>query len=128
MIGYYSDTEMLPLFNWRMINEKNDLTYLRLDKSKGDKKNDSKAWNVILDTYYAEFGLSEDYEVLLELKQDLAVVNCDFAISGNAFLQNKIRHLNEQIKELIERPVEGDLNSAINFKREIQELKKQNNG
>jgi hypothetical protein len=124
MIGYYSDTEMLPLFNWRMINEKNDLTYLRLDKSKGDKKNDSKAWNVVLDTYYAEFGLSEDYEVLLELKQDLAVVNCDFAISGNAFLQKWQGYRINQ-KEI---STNEFMYLMRDFKREIQELKKQNNG
>lgn len=154
MKDYYLDTEFLPLFNWRMINEKNDFTYLRKNNEVGTKTNDLKAWNIVLDTYYKEFGISDDYQVLLELKGDLAMVCNDFAISGDMFLQNKIRHLNEQIDELINKPVDGDLNSAINtvskwqgyrinqkevmtnefmyllrdLKREVQEIKKKQNG
>ena len=114
MKNYYLDTEFLPLFNWRMINEKNDLTYLRIDKSKGSESEDIKVWEVLLDSYYKEFGLSDDYEIILELKMDLALLQNDFAISGNNFLKNRIRHLTEQVQELIDRPVEGDLMSAIN--------------
>ncbi len=154
MNGYYTDTEYFPLLNWRMVNDKSDFTFLRIDKTKGTEKNDSKAWQLVLDTYYAEFGLSEDYEVLIELKMDLAIIQNDYAITGDMFLQNKIRHLAEQVKELIERPVEGDLMSAINsiskwqgyrinqkemstnefmyllrdFKKEIDAIKQQQNG
>tara|TARA_R100001244_G_C5164727_1_gene131317 strand:+ start:231 stop:695 length:465 start_codon:yes stop_codon:yes gene_type:complete len=154
MKGYYLDTENLPLHNWRMVNDKNDVSYLRIDKTVGDEINDSKAWDIVLDTYYSEFGLSEDYEIILDLKMDLALVQNDFAISGDNFLQNKIRHLTDQVQELVERPVDGDLNSAINaiskwqgyrinqkevstnefmylmrdFKLEIDTLKQKNNG
>jgi len=114
MTNYYLDTENLPLFNWRMINDKSDFTYLRIDKLKGSENEDIQAWESTLDSYYKEFGLSEDYNVLLELKMDLALLQNDYAISGNTFLQNKIRHLTEQVQELIDRPVEGDLMSAIN--------------
>lgn len=114
MTNYYLDTENLPLFNWRMINDKSDFTYLRIDKLKGSENEDIQAWELTLDSYYKEFGLSEDYNVLLELKMDLALLQNDYAISGNTFLQNKIRHLTEQVQELIDRPVEGDLMSAIN--------------
>ena len=114
MTNYYLDTENLPLFNWRMINDKSDFTYLRIDKLKGSENEDIEAWNVVLDSYYKEFGLSEDYNILLELKMDLALLQNDFAITGTTFLLNKIRHLTEQVQELIDRPVEGDLMSAIN--------------
>ncbi len=97
-----------------MINEKNDLTYLRVDKAKGSDSEDIKAWELALDTYYKEFGLSDEYDILLELKLDLAVVHNDFAISGNLFLQNKMRHLQESIDEIINRKVDGNLSSAIN--------------
>ena len=114
MTNYYTDTEYLPLLNWRMVNDKTDLTYIRKDRTKGSENEDIKAWDVVLDSYYKEFGLSEDYNILLELKMDLALLQNDFAISGETFLQNKIRHLTDQVQELIDRPVEGDLMSAIN--------------
>jgi hypothetical protein len=92
-----------------MVNDKADLTYIRKDRTKGSENEDIEAWDVVLDSYYKEFGLSEDYNILLELKMDLALLQNDFAITGTTFLLNKIRHLSEQVQELIDRPVEGDL-------------------
>jgi hypothetical protein len=57
MTNYYLDTEYLPLLNWRMVNDKADLTYVRKDRTKGSENEDIEAWNVVLDSYYKEFGI-----------------------------------------------------------------------
>jgi hypothetical protein len=111
---YYESTEDLPINNWRHINENSDLTYLRIDKKKGSESEDIKAWPIVLDSYYKEFGINEDYEILIEIKTELAMIQNDFAISGEMFLLNRIRHLKQEIQDMIDKPVDGDLMSAIN--------------
>lgn len=113
MKGYYQNTEDLPILNWRKVNEDNDLSYLRIDRKAGNENDDNKAWPIVLDSYYKEFGLSEDYDILLDLKAQLADIQNDFAISGEMFLLNRIRHLKQEIQDIIDKPVDGDLMSAI---------------
>ena len=81
--------------------------------SKGTVDGDKKAWEAIYDSYLAKFGLGKDYMWLLDIQEELALAQLDFTISGERFAQNKIRHLEQEIIEFLERPVEGDMDDTI---------------
>ena len=130
---YYKSIDEMPLFNWRKCQEQGLLMFSRIEgktvvnarkwvvwllsfvykRGKFTTENDLKAWEKIYDSYLAEFGLGDDYEYLLDLKQRITEVNLDIAISGDKFLLNKSRRLQEELDEFIARPSEGDTDTAI---------------
>lgn len=127
MTGYYEDIEDFPLYNWRKIQEKGLIEYARKDLSKGSVDYDKKFWVKIQDSFLAEFGLSKEYERILELQLDIAELECDLVINDTPFLQNKIRHLNNELEELRNRGVECDMDECIHYieiwrKIEVNEL------
>ena len=115
------------MHTWRKIQENGLIEYARKDINEGDDEQDKEFWVKIKDSFLAEFGLSKEYERILELKLDIADMECDLVISDNAFLQNKIRHLNAELEELRDRGVEGDMDDCIHYiemwrKIEINEM------
>lgn len=127
MSAYYTDIEDFPLYNWRKIQEKSLIKYVRKDINEGTAKKDRDNWEKIQDSFLAEFGLSKDYERILEIQFDIAQLELDLVIEDNPFLQNKIRQLNRELNEIRDRGVESDMDECIHYieawrKIEINEL------
>ena len=114
---YFNSIDEMPFFNWRKCQEKQAYQFCRIDPKKGDKESDVKAWEKIYDSYLLEFGLGKDYERIIELQKEIAELQCDFVISGDRFIMNKIRELKNELKELIERPIETDTDTILNYLR-----------
>ncbi len=114
-MSYYKDIEDLPLKNWRKITEKGDLTYTRKDISKGTAKEDIEHDELIQDSYIAEFGLSTEFERIMELRTDIALLECDLVIEDDNFLKNRIKRLKRELEELESRKEGADMDEAIHY-------------
>ena len=112
---YYDDIEDFPLYNWRKIQEQNLFKFVRKDVDSGTVKNDKKFWVKIQDSFLKEFGLTKEYERILELQIEIAELECDLVINDTPFLQNKIRHLNQELEDLRNRGGESDMDETIHY-------------
>ena len=112
---YYTDIEDFPMYNWRKIQEKSLISYTRKDITQGTVKQDKANWVLIQDSFLAEFGLTQEYERILGLQIEIAELECDLVIDDNSFLQNRIRHLNNEIEEIRARGVNSDMDETIHY-------------
>lgn len=103
---YFDDIEEFPLWNWRKCTQGEE-NYTRIRKQLGTKKRDSVAWENLQDQHIEKFGLADDHEKILELKMQMAEMQLDYCIDKNAFLLNAIRVIEEDIKEILDRSMEG---------------------
>ena len=92
MSKYYDSIDEIPLFNWWKIRD-GEYKYARIDLDHGSREQDVKAFIRINDSYMAEFGLDTEMERVIELKREIAIMQCDFVTSGDNFLRNNIRRL-----------------------------------
>lgn len=99
-MSYYKDISEINLYNWeKCIGGK--IKYCRKDISKGSKKKDLKAWDRVYDSFINRYGINSNYRYLLDLKTELALLQCDFVITGDRFLLNKINVVIESINEVV---------------------------
>ena len=109
---HYNNISEMPVYNWRMCNEGNP-EYTRLDINKGTMQEDSAAWDSVYDSYITKFGLGKEYLRVLEIRKDVALLQCDLVITDDKFLNNKIKRLNRELDEILSKPVEGDVTSCV---------------
>lgn len=109
---YYDSIDTIPLFNWRRMTD-GDLKYSRINIEKGSDQKDLETFTLLMDQYYEEFGIGEDYKRVLELMVEIAKLQCEYCIDGQAFTLNRITILKEDLKEILERPVEGTLDDCL---------------
>ena len=112
---YYSSIDELPLKNWRAITEKGQIEHTRKNVDVGTLELDIKHDDKIQDSYLKEFGLSDDFKRILELKADIADAQCDLVIKDDRFIQNRINRLTRELKELQEDKVGADMDEIIHY-------------
>lgn len=88
------------VFNWNICLN-GDYRYTRKNLKKGNELNDSIAWISVYDDYIKRIGLGKNYEYILEMQRDLAILQCDFIIDNDRFLLNSINTLKDLIDETI---------------------------
>lgn len=110
--GYFNSIDDILLYNWRKCVA-GELKYVRTALNAGNEKKDAEAWEKVYDSYLAEFGLGKEYEQYLTLKKELILKNCEFAISGDRFVLNRIEILEHEIDLLMQKKGETDLDTAI---------------
>ena len=93
--------------------DKADYTYTRKVIDIGSEQEDNEAWGIIYDTYLKEFGLGKDYERVLELKSEIALLELDLVIEENNFIKNQIKQLKRELTEILDKPIESDMDSVI---------------
>jgi len=109
---YYESIDDILLFNWWKVRE-GDFKYCRKDLSKGTAKQDEEAFIKINDSYLAEFGLDPEVERVIELRQRIAMLQCDFVIEDNQYYRNEIRRLERELTEILTRDQKGMSNDII---------------
>ena len=87
---------------------------IQINKLASDE-NDIQAFELIYDTCLKEFGIGEDQEVVFDLEMRIAELHCEFSISGDMFIQNKIKVLENELNEFLNRPNEADTDTAITY-------------
>jgi hypothetical protein len=97
---YYNTINECFVFNWRQCLA-GDYTFTRKDLNVGTEEMDALAWINIYDDYIKQVGLGKNYEFVLEMRRDLAILQCDFIITNNRFLLNNINTLTDDINEAL---------------------------
>lgn len=127
--NYCKGFDSIILFNWWKIQE-GEYKYTRLDLNDGNDELDDEAYCIINDEYLEEFGLGDDFERVLELRTQIALLQCDFVINDDNYLRNKIRTLQNELKEIMERPIDFDRDAVLiqlekwmGFKLDEKEIK-----
>lgn len=95
------------LFSWFFVKTKEP------DIFEYTEQKDMDAWLIIYDSFLKEFGIGEDYKEILSLKKQIAMVECDIAMGGARALQNKITILKLRLNDIMTRPSEGSMDTAI---------------
>lgn len=99
---HYTSIDDLPQYNWRMISEKNDLSFLLINKhQKFDKAKISKVFERIKDEYIDTFGISENYKKILELKKDITCLELEMAATGQRIIKNRIKIATIELNKLL---------------------------
>lgn len=85
----YTSISELPIYNWRMINETDDLRFLlavRNPTSKtltGEVLNElSETWQKVFDEFIDTFGISDNYRDMIELRIQLMQLKIEQAVDG----------------------------------------------
>jgi len=112
---YYEDIEDFPLYNWRKIQEKSLVEFVRRDIKEGNAKDDKKFWVKIQDSFLREFGLTKDYERIIQLQIEIAELECDLVIEDDNFLKNRIKQLNRELEELRNQGGDSDMDDTIHY-------------
>lgn len=99
---HYTSIDDLPQYNWRMISEKNDLSFLLINKhQKFDKVKIGKVFEQIKDEYIDTFGISDNYKKILELRKDITCLQLEMAATGDRFIENSIDIATIELKKLL---------------------------
>lgn len=99
---HYTSIDDLPQYNWRMISEKNDLSFLLINKhQKFDKVKIGKVFEQIKDEYIDTFGINENYKKILELKKNIACLELEMAATGERFIKNHIKIATIELNSLL---------------------------
>lgn len=116
--NYFDSINTMPLFNWRKCQDEGMFQFCRinLDENDGRKVNDKKdqlAWEKIFDSYITIIGLGKEFERIMELRMEIANLECDYAIEGIEYVRNEINMLKAELEELLGRPVSGDSDTCL---------------
>ena len=112
-MNYYNHIDELPLYNWLKISE-GKIEYSRKEIDKGNEKNDLIYSEKLKDTYFEEFGLSNDLIRLIELQKELAEARLEWIITENNFIKNKISMLEIEIEDLLSnKNNDGEIDESI---------------
>ena len=112
MKGYYVDIDELWIYNWDKCCE-GDLSFCRIDNKKGSEKKDNEAWDLIFQSYLTEFGFTDNDKTFIDLKTEIATLQCDVIIDGNRFLLNRIERLQDKLLSMSSKDSSSDLDTNI---------------
>ncbi len=99
---HYTSIDDLPQYNWRMISEKNDLTFMLIDRTKMANKAELKAaFEKIKDEYIDTFGINDAHMKVLELQQNIAMLQIEVAVTGEKVLNNWIRIAQRDLQNIL---------------------------
>lgn len=123
--GLYNSIEDLPMWNWNMVHEKNDYTYLRRHRINGkcSKHNYQllyRTWQKIFDQYIATFGFDKNFLNILEKKKQIAFYQLEFINSGDEALQTIIDVMRIELEAM--QPKENIKNQFWKTKATVERL------
>jgi len=101
-IQYYNNIDTMPIYNYLQIVEHGNNSAL-IKKPGFFKRNFIKAFENIQRQLVDRFGISEPYMEQLELRQEIAALECDVAITDNRFNNLFINIKKTRLKALQER-------------------------
>ena len=99
---YFNSIFDMPLLNWILANEKDDFSHCRINKSKGTDKEDVQAFKKITESFVDRYGFSENFMRIMDIKTEIALLQCEMVIEDDRFLINMIRRLQKEIEQLEE--------------------------
>jgi hypothetical protein len=101
---YYNSIDNVPLFNWWKIRD-GKYEFARKDMDVGSENEDIEAYIYINDSYLKEFGFTADEQKIIDLKMEIALLQCDYVINDDNFIRNQIRRLEVELEETLNRDI-----------------------
>ena len=87
----YGSIDDLPMYNWKKIHDTDELKWLFVNKQEIENNDLLEArWAAIYDEYLNEFGLSDEYKEILNVKRKIANLQADYIIKGDRLMLNYI--------------------------------------
>lgn len=107
---YYTTISQLPIYNWRMINETDDLRFLLQCKDPQSKTVTkevltelSETWQNIFDSFIDTFGISDVYREVISLRMEILTMRIEEAIDKRTDLRTFIEIKEWQLSKLTAR-------------------------
>jgi len=101
---YFNSIEELPIWNWWKIAETGNLIYLqRLDFYDGENYSfkAQELWNKLQNEYLVEFGVTDEFRQVLELKKKWIDKKTDYLLTGERFKLTEIDIIEIELNETI---------------------------
>ena len=104
----YSSIDDLPMYNWKKIHDTDELKWLFVNKVDCENTLELESlWGSIYDEYLEEFGLSEEYKEILNVKRKIANLQAEYIIKGNRITLNYINIEKNALESLYEANKKG---------------------
>ena len=98
---YFNSIDELPIWNWWRIAESGNLIYLH--KGNYDKEDYTYEayllWNKLQNEYLDEFGITDEFRQILELKKKWISKKTEFLLTGERFKLTEIDMIEAEISE-----------------------------
>lgn len=103
-VKYWDNIAEMPVHNYFKLHETNEIKWLVEKKGifGATKEAIEKAFSTIQEQIINEFGLSETYAEILQLKQEIAMYKCDNAIENTNFYNTFVNVKEIELKQLEE--------------------------
>lgn len=92
-----------PIKVWEKVHKSGDLSHLYVKPKKVTKKDVPKlqaAWEKIYDEYLSEFGLTETFADIMELKRQIALANLRVILTGDRIYVTEAKIKEIELAEL----------------------------
>jgi len=99
---YFNSIEDLPIWNWWRIADTGNLIYLKkLEYYEGNDYSNYAfdLWNKLQNEYLDEFGITDEFRQMLELKKKWIDIKTDYLITGVRFKLTEIDMIEAEINE-----------------------------
>lgn len=103
---YYDSIEDLPIWNWNKCHEKNDYTFLKINRvnsqvTKEEFKKLREIWEKVFEEYINEFGFSKNFLAIMEKKKQIAFYQLDFIKTSDKSIRTLIEIAENELLDLI---------------------------
>jgi len=127
-LKYFTELNLLPLYNW-MKCQQGEIEYVRRDGI-ADEGKDLEIWENLQDEYIKSFGHSKNYERLLQVIKEKALLEIDFVKTREKFKLTEIKIREERLRQMIETNGSGmsieesliPLSKYMGFRLNIREI------
>jgi len=109
---YFSSIEDIPLKNFWNAQD-GFYEHCRIDLNVGSEEEDLEAWIKINDSYLSEFGIGPEFEKIIELKKEIAILQCEYIENDDNYLRNQIKRLKIELDDILKRPVTIDRDGVL---------------
>lgn len=113
----YNDIHDMPIYNWYMFSNRSDYNFLLKEYdqlcNESNFQEFEKRSNELTQQYLDLFGADGDTEMLLTYLKTEIRLSADLLLTGNVFLKNQIKIVQQQIKDLIPTETKASLESNL---------------
>lgn len=98
----YQSIEFMPVWNWFEILKTGDLKHLFISGKGRVSERLGELWDTLQDEYITEFGLDDKFKKKLRLLKEKALLNYEFIITGDRFINTQLSIVDADLEELNE--------------------------
>lgn len=103
--NFYESIDELPIWNWNMVNEKGDFTYLKKNRINGQVTKEEYAnlkeqWEKLFADYIDRFKFSKNFLTIFDKKKEIMQWQKQYAETGDKSVFTFIKFAERELAEL----------------------------